>query len=161
MVRVVQGAFWWFLTIVTLFVLDDLLFGPFFWMLALIGPLFSTLVAFMFSVMFQIWLVRACLKPEPGKLPAFLLSRLMLERKNAEIAKRESSVKRRATSVVGALLVTPLIGGVIPSLLLHRHGVLSDHKIKRLSLLFALIYGLEFALLHGGYGFGALLRAVV
>ena len=159
--RIVQGAFWWIVTIVTLFVLDDLVFGPGYWLLALVNPLFSTVVAYAVSFVFQVWLINACLRPKTGKIATFAIERLMLERKNVEIAKREQSIKRSATSALGALLVTPLIGATIPTLLLHKHQLMEVQVLRWFSLLLAAIYSAEFALIHGGYGFGGLLRTLV
>lgn len=160
MMRIVQGVFWWSVTIATLFVLDDLVFGPGYWMLALVDPLFSTVVAYVSSAVFQVWLINACLKVQPNRLATFFLKHLMLERKNVEVAKREQSVKRSATSIVGALLATPLLGATIPVLLLHKHRLMEKHTLQRFSLVLVAIYSAEFALIHGGYGFGALVRAL-
>lgn len=159
--RVVHGMFWWVVTIITLFILDDLLFGPLFWAIALWSQQGSTAIAFMASVIFQNWLINACLKEHPSRMAKFFLERLMLQRKNEEIAEREESVKRTVTSAAGAIAVTPLIGAVIPTLLLNKRQRMDRKVIKPFSFFLTLIYGTEFALLHGGYGFGALVRALL
>ncbi len=159
--RIVHGVFWWSVTLITLLILDDLLFGPIFWVLALVNPLLSTVVAFVASVLFQNWLIQAGLKAHPGKLATFFLNRLMLGRKNAEVARREDSIKRSAGSAIGALMVTPLIGSVIPVLLLGKHRLMSAEKLRYFSVLLSVIYAIEFALLHGGYGFGGLVRVIL
>lgn len=159
--RVVQVVFWWGITLVTLLVLDDLLFGPVFWSLAVVNPGLSTVAAFVASVSFQQWLVHASLRPRQGKFALFFLQRLSLKRKNSEIASREDSLRRTAASVVGALAVTPLIGGVIPILLLNKHQMMERGKLRLFSVLLAVIYACEFALLHGGYGLGAVVRAII
>lgn len=158
--RIVRGIFWWGITLITLFILDDLLFGPVFWVLSVVDPVLSTGAAFIASVIFQNWLIRAGLKEQPNKAATFFLKRLMLERKNTEIAKREESIKHRAASAAGALMVTPLIGAVIPVLLLNKHNLMSTDKLRRFSVLLTFVYGIEFALIHGGYGIGAIIRAV-
>ena len=159
--RIVQGVFWWFITIVILFVIDDLAVGPIFWLLSLINPILSTVMAFCSSFVVTLWLVYTGVNGEPGRFARFALRRLMLERSNQKIAEREASIGRYATSISGAIIATPLIGGVIPSLLLYKHRVLSRVEVKRLAVLLAFIYSAEFALIHGGYGMGAVLRLII
>lgn len=90
----------------------------------------------------------------------FFLERLMLQRNNAEIAQREDSVKRVAASAVGAILVTPLIGAVVPTLLLDKHQLMKRQWLRSFAFVLTLVYATEFALIHGGYGFGAVVRAL-
>lgn len=158
--RVVRGVFWWGVTLITLFIVDDLLFGPLFWIISLAHPLVSTVAAFVASLVFQNWLTKAALKEQPSKRATFFLQRLMLERKNKEIAQREDSLKRRASSTIGALLVTPFIGAIIPTLLLHKYHLMPPERLRSFSALLRVIYAVEFALLHGGYGFGRIFRAL-
>lgn len=158
--RVARGVFWWGVTLITLFILDDLLFGPIFWSVALWSQLGSTVLAFLASLYFQNWLINASLRPVPGRLANFFLQRLMLQRRNQEIAEREESVKHVAASAAGALLVTPLIGSVIPTLLLDKHQLMDRKRLRPFSFVLTLVYATEFALLHGGYGFGGLTRAL-
>lgn len=103
--------------------------------------------------------MRAGLKDEPSKLAQGMLNRLMLGHKNAHIHHREESIKRSVVSAAGALVVTPLVGGVIPSLLLRKHELMAADSVRRYSVLLCAIYALEFATIHGGYGFGAAARA--
>lgn len=159
--KIVRAVFWWTITIITLFVLDDLVFGPIFWGLAVFTtPIVATVVAFCSSWAFGTWLVRAGLKDEPSKLAQGMLNRLMLGHKNSHIHRREESLKRNVASAAGALVVTPLVGGVIPSLLLRKHELMAVDSIRRYSVLLCAIYALEFAAIHGGYGFGAAARGI-
>ncbi len=152
------SAFWWLVTIITLFILDDLLFGPFFWALSLWSQAGSTLIAYLASFSFGSWLVLGALRDDPSKPARFFLKRLMLERPNHEIAVREDSIKRTATSFLGALLVTPLIGGVIPTTILAKKAVAPLPVLRRYGVCLTALYAVEFALLHGGYGIGAIVR---
>lgn len=158
--RIVREAFWWTLTLLTLFLLDDMVVGPLYWLLALIDPVFSTVVAFVLSAAVQFWMLRELLKVEPSKLASFLLQRLMPTRKTEEIATRERVIGRKAASVAGAVLVTPLIGAVIPITVLNQRKLVDAWTLRCLSVLLVAVYSTEFALIHGGFGLGALMRAI-
>jgi hypothetical protein len=158
--RIVQGIFWWGMTVLTLLVLDDLLFGPVFWTLALVSPMLSTVAAFVASVGFQTWLVTAGMREHPTGIASFFLRRLMLERKNEKIAERERALRYSAASVIGAFVVAPLVGGVIPALILHKYNLMSTVRLRAFAFALSVIYAFEFALIHGGYGIGALVRSV-
>lgn len=160
-VGIARSIFWWMLTLAVLFIVDDLLFGPCFWLLSLADPLIATMVAFCSSFLFQVWLVQVGTRPDSGVFGRVMLRRLMLGHRKPEINYRELALQKRAASLVGAIAVTPIIGGVIPALILHRHGVMGSRGIRIASIVLAAIYAGEFAALHGGYGFGALLRAVL
>lgn len=155
--RIVHGVFWWIVTLTTLIIVDDLLFGPVFWIISVWNALAVTALAFTASFAMQIWLVRAGTNPNPGRVAKCMLDRLLLGHKNEEVVAREASLKARASSVIGAVIVTPIIGGVIPALLLAKRGV----DVGRLTYLLATIYSIEFAAIHGGYGLGGLVRLVV
>lgn len=158
--RIVQTVFWWAITIMTLFILDDLVFGPAFWGLALWSPAVATVLAFAASVIFQTWLINAVVKQDRSKLASFFLQRFMLERKNKQVARRENSLKLQAASVAGAILVTPLLGSVVPVIVLHEHQVMGAKQLRLFALSLSVVYATEFALIHGGWGFGALARAI-
>ena len=155
--RIAQGIFWWIVTLTTLIIVDDLLFGPFFWALALWSAPVATIIAFAASYAMQIWLIRAGTRPDMGRIARAMLARMMLGHKREEIAVRETSLKERSATIAGAFIMTPIIGGVLPALLLAKRGV----DVTRLSYLLALIYSIEFAAIHGGYGFGWLVRVMV
>ena len=71
----------WVVTIVTLIVLDDLVFGPIFWALARWqGSAVAATVAFVVYFVAQIFIVHQGTRPEPHRLAAFFLRRLRLER---------------------------------------------------------------------------------
>lgn len=159
--RIAQAVFWWGVTILTLFILDDLVFGPAFWAIALWSPTVATVLAFIASVVFQTWLISAVVKRERSKLSSFFLQRFMLERNNKEVARRENALKRQAASVAGAILVTPLMGSVVPIIVLHEHQVMGVKQLRLFALFLSVVYATEFALIHGGYGIGAIVRAVL
>jgi hypothetical protein len=140
--------------------MDDLLFGWIFWTLSVWNQLFSTIIAFCISVPFQQWLIRKGIAEEPGRIASWLLNGLALKRRNVEVEKREEKIRAKSVKLVGAVLVSPLIGGVLPILILNKHGV--DRKtLLRLSIITTVIYAAEFAALHGGYGFGSALNHLI
>lgn len=159
--RIVHAILWWGITLAFLFVIDDLTFGPMFWGLALVSPVLSTCVAFIASVVFQMVLIREVLYPRQKKIITFFLRRLLMERTNPEVEVRERSLKRRAASVIGAIMITPLLGGVIPISVLRKQGDTSEKTLRRLALPLSVVYATEFALIHGGYGIGAIARWLV
>lgn len=159
--RIVHAILWWAITLVFLFIIDDLTFGPMFWGLALVSPVLSTSVAFLASVAFQMVLIREVLHPRRKKIITFFLQRLLMERTNPEVEVRQRSLTRRAASVAGAILVTPLLGGVIPISVLKKQGDTSEKTLRRLALPLSVVYAAEFALIHGGYGIGAIARWLV
>ena len=149
--------FWWSITLATLIVVDDLLVGPMFWALSVWSATGATLIAFAVSFAVQTWLVRASIKPEPGKIAHAMLSRLSLGHKNKGIAARELSLKNRSATLTGAIVSTLVVGGVIPTIMLAKQGV----DVARITYLLACIYSVEFAAIHGGYGLGGLVRFVL
>lgn len=156
-----ESMFWWATTLTTLILLDDLTTGPAFWLISLISPWLATGLAFVVSFMFQVWVTRAGLTAEPGKVAQFFLRKLNLNRKNRQIEQREESLTRKVTSTVSAVLVSLIVGGVLPILLLHKSGKADVKRLHRLVWLTAGCYAVEFALIHGGFGAGALLRWLV
>lgn len=147
--KFLRAIFWWGVTLVTLVILDDMVFGPIFWGLAAYNRLLSTVVAFFASWVFGMWLVNAGLKDEPGKLANFFLSHLMLGHKTKQIHEREQRVSQAAASGLGALLVTPVIGGVIPSLVLRKYELMETDAIRSYAVLLTAVYAVEFAAIHG------------
>lgn len=140
---------WWAATLVTLVILDDLTFGPFFWLISRLGsPTAGFLAAFVIYVPVQIALVRAGTSGSPGRLAAAMLRRLDLDRRSKNIADREHRMHERVTGTISALGLSLLIGGVLPPLILWRSGF-STRFVRVLSVATATIYALEFALLHG------------
>jgi hypothetical protein len=158
--RIARGLFWWTVTILTLIVLDDLVFGPVFWSLALWSRMGAALAAFFASWAFGTWLVFRGTREEPGRVASFFLNRLWLERRNPDVARRERKVREAVTSALAAVVATPFVGGVVPSLLLYKRDALPVVRIRRLAVLLAALYAVEFAAIHG-YGFGGVLRTVV
>jgi hypothetical protein len=130
-----------------------------FWAIAVWNQTGATLLAFAVSLLFQLWLVRAGTSSSPGRIARFMLKRLMLERKNPEIERREEEIKAKSAKIGGAIMVSPLIGGVLPVLLLHKHHFSRSTSLK-VAWITSLIYAIEFGLLHGGYGFGQITHSI-
>lgn len=147
--KFLQALFWWGVTLVTLIILDDMVFGPIFWGLATYNRLLSTIVAFFASWFFGFWLVYAGLKDEPGRLANFFLKRLMLGHKTRQIREREEKLSHTVASGAGALLVTPIIGGVIPSLLLRKYELMRAGTVRKYAMILTAVYAVEFAAIHG------------
>lgn len=159
-VRIARGLFWWSATILVLVVLDDLVFGPIFWSIALLSLPLAIALAFLASWAFGTWLVFRGTRAEPGRIARFFLNRLWLERRNPDIARRERKVRQSVTSGVAATIATPFIGGVIPCLVLHKRDAMPVAQIRRLAVFLAALYAVEFSAIHG-YGFGRLIRSVL
>lgn len=133
----------------TLVVLDDLTFGPFFWAISrLAGASAAVVAVYLVYVPVQVFLVRRATEPEPGRFAMFFLRRLQLERRSAAIAERERALHGRVLGAGSAVALSLVIGGVLPVLLLGRQGF-ERSFLRRLSYLTAMVYATEFALLHG------------
>lgn len=140
---------WWTATLATLVILDDLTFGPVFWLISLFGsPIAGFAVALAIYVPAQVLLVRAGTSDDPHPIARWFLDRLDLARRFDGVAQREKSLRSRVTGGASACLLSLVIGGVIPPMVLWRQGH-SQQFVRRLSLATATIYALEFALLHG------------
>ena len=143
------AAGWWAATLLTLVVLDDLTFGPFFWAISRVAGAGAAVVAvYAVYVPIQVYLVHRATEPEPGRVAAFFLGRLQLERRSASIAERERVLHGRVVGAGSAVALSLVIGGVLPLLLLWRQGY-ERSFVRRLSYLTAAVYATEFALLHG------------
>ncbi len=147
--RIAKASLWWLATVLTLVLLDDLTFGPFFWAVSRsAGAAAAVVLILAIYVPAQVLLVRAATAPEPPRLAVFFLRRLELERRSNEIATREAELKGRVAGAMSAIAIAPVLGGVLPPILLWRAGW-SARFVVRLSYLTATIYALEFAALHG------------
>ena len=136
-------------TIVTLIVLDDLVFGPVFWALARWqGSAVAATVAFVVYFVAQIFIVHQGTRPEPHRLAAFFLRRLGLERGVAATRRHEEEIRSRVLGAGSAILLSPVIGGVVPPMVLWHRGH-PARFVRRLSVVTAAVYASEFALLHG------------
>jgi hypothetical protein len=153
-----KSALWWALTLVTLFLIDDIFIGPIFWGISVVSPLLSTVLAFTSSFAFQVWVTRAGMSQRPTKWAQSYIDGLMLTQKKGEVVERKGSLQSTITSTVSAVLMSLLIGGILPVLLLHKNGKLKEKYLLRLMWLTSAIYATEFALIHGGYGLGAVAR---
>ena len=146
--RTATSLFWWAATLVTLIVVDDLTYGPVFWLATRLGPT-AIVVVVTFSIYWvaQVLIVRESTSETPHRVASFILDRLQLTRKNDEIHKREQSLLSRVTGATVAVPLSLVIGGILPVLLLFRAGRPVD-SVRRLSLLTSAVYAAEFAYLH-------------
>lgn len=138
---------WWVVTIATLVVLDDLTYGPIFWLTTAVMGSAAVVVAFVVYLVAQVYLVHHGAKETPGRLARRLLDRLRLARSSEQVAQREELLHQKVTSALVACLLAPLIGGVLPPLLLWKRGW-SRGSVMLLSVVTGSIYAAEFAFLH-------------
>ncbi len=140
---------WWLVTIATLVVLDDLVFGPVFWIIArTLGAPWAVVAVFAVYMPAQLFLVDRGSREEPGRVAAWWLHRLDLERRSRRIQENVESVRARVTGGFVAVLLSPVIGGVLPPLLLWRQGW-DRRYVRAVSLPCAAAYAATFALVHG------------
>lgn len=147
--QMVVTAMWWLATLATLVVLDDLTFGPIFWLVSRLGsPLAGFLTALVIYIPVQVFLVFAATSGSPGRIASFFLSRLDLDRRSQSVGDRERRLHERITGVLSATGLSLVIGGVLPPLILWKAGY-SRGFVRSLSLLTASVYAVEFAFFHG------------
>lgn len=140
---------WWAVTLAVLVVLDDLTFGPFFWAISrLAGPGWAMAAVYAVYVPVQLFLVRRGTAEEPGPVAHWFLRRLDLERRFERVTHNEQRLRSGVVGAGSAVLLSLVIGGVLPPLLLWRRGYPVEF-VRRLSVLTAFVYATEFALLHG------------
>lgn len=143
-----QVVVWWAATLLTLVVLDDLTFGPAFWLISRTAGILAAVVAvYAIYVPVQVYLVWRATEPTPGRIAAFFLRRFDLERRSARIGDNEAALRQRVLGAGSALAMTLVIGGVLPPLILWRRGA-SRTFVRRLSIATAVLYATAFALLH-------------
>lgn len=147
--RLLATVGWWLVTLIVLVVLDDLAFGPFFWVIArTASPLVAFFVALAIYVPAQVAIVHRGTSGHPGRIGSFFLNRLDLDRRHTSIRVREDLMRDHVRGALSSCILSLVIGGVIPPMLLWRRGH-STSFVRRLSLVTATIYATEFALLHG------------
>lgn len=140
---------WWIATVVTLVILDDLTFGPLFWLISrTAGPWISAATALVVYTSAQVFIVFRATEDDPGRIAGFFLRRLDLNRRSQHIAANERRLHSQVAGWFSALLMTPIIGGVLPPLLLWRMGW-HRSSVRHVVLVCAPIYAMEFAVLHG------------
>ena len=140
-------GWWWAVTLATLVVVDDLTYGPVYWVLgALIGST-AVVIAFVVYLLAQLYLISHGVRDEPGRVARWLLGRLNLERSADEVAKREAALHEGVTGVLLAAALAPVIGGVLPPLLLYKRGW-SRAAALRVGIMTSVIYAAEFSFLH-------------
>lgn len=140
--------YYWTLLLAVLLVADDMVFGWVFWVLAQVNYPATIAVAFVCSWIFGYWLTIRGLKPNPGRLAEFMLSRLQLERRHPELRKREQQLRDRFVSVGTAATMTFLFGGVVATLWLYRGGSIHQERAHKLAFWLTGVYAVEFALIH-------------
>jgi len=140
---------WWLITFALLIIVDDLTFGPLFWVLArLTSAALAFAVAFGLYLVVQTYLIWQGTSPDPSRAAAWFLSRLRLDRKWDRVAANEQSLQRSVVGAFTAIAAAPIIGGVLPPVLLHKSGA-SVRFSRQVGFVTALVYAAEFALLHG------------
>lgn len=155
--KYLTSAFWWAAFIVLSLLLESILFGPVFWALSVWSQPAATILAFVTAWSFGMWLVFSGTRSDPSGLAQFFLKRLLLEPTNDRFSSQEASVNRLARAgFLGAALVSPIIGGVVPSLLMHKYQLARITTIRWYAVILNAIFALEFAAIHGGYGIGGI-----
>lgn len=144
---------YWAMLLIAMVVLDDLTFGWIFWAIAQISPLLSAGVAVVFYWAMGYWITLRGLAPNPGRVATRLLKRLQLERKNPELRIREDELKLKMTSIITAVPLSLLFGGVVSTLWLWRNGVVNTPKARSVAFWLCGLYALEFGFIHG-FGIG-------
>jgi hypothetical protein len=140
---------WWVVTVVTLVVLDDLVFGPVFWALGRwTGPLVAAATAFAVYFVAQVAMVHQGTQERPGRLARFFLRRLGLGRTDRRGRLHEDEIRERVLGGVSAVLLAPILGGVVPPMLLWHRGF-DRGFVRRLTVVTSAVYSAEFAVLHG------------
>jgi hypothetical protein len=145
---------WWVLLLLALVVVDDLTSGPIFWAISVASRPAGLVSAFVVSVVFQLWLLKATLSKTPSARAAKVLVKLRLDRR-PELKGREDRLIRRASSGAGSLAMTLLFGAIIPVIALrNRLGFRDTAWFKAYAVFLVVLYASEFAAIHGGYGIG-------
>lgn len=145
--------YYWGLLFLLLVLLDDLMVGWVFWLLAQIHPVVAAVIAFVASWRFGYWLALRGLSPNPGRVARTLLAKLELNRRNPEVQARQEQLKGRIRTTGMAVLMTPLFGGVLSVLWLRRRDAVSDVKARQLAFWLTGMYAIEFMLIHA-FGIG-------
>ena len=143
-----RTLYYWCILLIALLVLDDLVFGWIFWLLAQLNLVATIVFAFVASWVAGYWLTLRGLDPNPGRIAKFLLQRLQLERKNEELARREVALRERLASTGAAVPMTLLFGGVVTTLWLRRRELVDARQARRLGFWLSGVYALEFSFLH-------------
>lgn len=142
-------VFWWAVTLAVLAVLDDLTFGPAFWVIARIaGPLWGFTAVVGLYVPVQLWLVSRGTSDDPGPVARWFLDRLYLSRRIEAVARNEQQIHSRVVGAVSSIVVSPVIGGVLPPLILSARGF-SHGFVRRTAWATSILYAFTFGMIHG------------
>ena len=143
------GLWWWAATIAILVVLDDLTFGPAFWLISRVaGPIWAVAAVYAVYVPAQLFLVARGTVDDPGRVASWFLSRLDLERRYQKVRDNERLMHSKVAGATSAVVLSLLIAGVLPPLILWRQGY-SREFVLRVAVLTSVVYASEFALIHG------------
>jgi len=155
-----QSLKWWALLLLFLFLVDDALTGWVFWTLSTWNQAVATVFAFTGSLLAQSWLLfRAGWNRKPGRFAQYMLDKLLAPWPRPELQLRDEHLRRQASTYLGALAVTLLMGAVIPLIALKERGrVTESRKLTVFAWGLMLLYASEYASLHGGYGLGGLVN---
>ncbi len=105
--RLVAFVFWWAATLAVLIVLDDLVFGPIFWLLGAGSARWSPRDAFAIYFVAQFFIVWQGTRDDPLRLAAFFLRRLRLERRHHTTRPHEEEIRARVVGGGSAVLLAP------------------------------------------------------
>jgi hypothetical protein len=142
------SATWWAATIASLVIVDDLVAGPVFWTTSILaGAGVAAIAVACIYIPLQLTLVAICTADPPHPLAARLLRRLRIGQRRGEIGERDAHLHSMVGGIAAAIAVTPLIGGVLPIILLSRQGY-PRTTLRWLAVITAVIYAAEFAFLH-------------
>lgn len=134
-------------TMATLLIVDDLVSGPMFWLLAQFNRWGAVAIAFLVYWLGQVSVVRSLTSEKPGRWASFILRRLQPRRKSEQIERNERTIRNAVASTALALPLSLVIGGVLPPMILYSIGY-THVRVRRISLVTAAIYAIEFAFLH-------------
>ncbi|MEZ5267881.1 MAG: hypothetical protein R2789_04680 [Microthrixaceae bacterium] len=142
------ALWWWAATIAILVILDDLTFGPAFWLISRVaGPIWAVVAVY------AVYVPHNCFS-WPGELSTTLrvaswFSRLDLERRYQKVRDNERLMHSKAVAgATSAVVLSLLIAGVLPPLILWRQGY-GREFVLRVAVLTSVVYASEFALIHG------------
>jgi hypothetical protein len=142
-------AGWWALTLLLLLVLDDLVLGPVFWSISVWkGPVVAVALILVTYIPVQMYFVLRATTDDPGRVTTFYLGRLDVHRRSAQVQRNTDVLSRKVGGATSAVLLSPLVGGVLPCLVLWRQGH-SRRFVCTLALTTSTVFALVYAALHG------------
>jgi len=143
-----RTLYYWAALLIALLLIDDVAFSWIFWGLSQYNPWISAAAALAIWWSMGYWITLRGLRHNPGRVAAWFLKSLQLERKNEQLRERQMYLRSRVRSVATAVPLTLLLGGVVTTLWLRRNNVIDDHRARRLALWLCGLYALEYAAVH-------------